>query len=197
MSIRSFFLATTIIALCLSPSAFGQTSDLVTISDHRNPESLAGKRDSNFSAIAFLPEKNVKPGPLAQLQTALSKRADHPISLVISEMRIIDYFPQRISAGPSGWLTNAIMQSLVESRTDWSFVQDLGISHDKDSVICILSGTVDGKEIKVASHSPYRLGAFSASVRSDKNFKAAVTSSIDQVAQKIIEQQAATTQGSR
>ena len=197
MSIKSFFLAITIFSLCLSLTAFGQSSDLVTISDHRSPETLTGKRDSNFSAIAFLPEKSVKPAPLVQLQTALSKRADHPVSLVISEMRVIDYFPQRISSGPGGWVANAIMQSLVESKTDWSFVQEIGIRDDTDSVICILSGTIDGKEIKVAAHSPYKLGVFSASVRSDKNFKAAVTSSIDQVAQKIIEQQAAAAQGSR
>jgi hypothetical protein len=188
MSIKSTCFAVAISFLCFAPSAFGQSAAQVTVSDQRSPESLEGRRDSNFSAIAFLPEKNVKPAPVSQLQDALSKRADHPISLVISEMRVIDYFPKRIKAGPSGWLNNAIMKSLVNSKTDWSFVQDLGISNEEDSVICILAGTVDGKEIKVAAHSPYTLGGFSVMVRSDKNFKAAVTSSIDKVALQIVEQ---------
>lgn len=172
----------------LATPASAQSAAQATVIDQRVPESLEGHRDSNFSAIAFLPEKSVKPAPVDQLRDALYKRATHPISLEISELRVIDYFPRRIKAGPGGWLNNAIMKSLVNSKTDWSFVDGIGISNDEDSVICLLSGTVNGREFKVATHAPYKLGGFSVMVRSDKNFKAAVSSSIDQAAQKVIDQ---------
>ena len=187
---KVLLLATLLGLLCITAPAFGQNFAEVTILDERTPDGLEGHRDSGFSAIRFLPENSVKPGPVIQLKQSLSERANQPVSLVISEMRVIDYFPQRIKAGPGGWLTDAIMKSLVNSETDWSLVESLGISHDEDSVICLLAGTMNGEPITVAAHTPYKLGTFSVMVRSDKNFKAAVASTIDKVAQEIIDHQA-------
>ena len=189
---RIVLLAGTIGLLSFVSVAAGQDTAQVTVVDQRSAESLKSHRDSNFSAIIFLPEKAVKPAPLVQLQDALSVRATQSIALVISEMRVIDFFPKRLRAFPGlGWLTDAIAQSLVDSKTDWSFIESLGIKNDVDSVICVLAGTVNGKQISVAAHAPYELGG-GAMVRSDENFKAAVTSSIDQVAQKIIDEITAT-----
>ena len=99
----------------------GQDSAEVTIVDQRSAESLKSRRDSAFSAIAFLPEKAVQPAPLVQLQDALSRRATEPLALVISEMRVIDFFPARLNAGlPGGALGSVISGRLVGSRTDWS-----------------------------------------------------------------------------
>lgn len=170
--------------------AVAQDSAAVTIVDQRDAESLKSSRSSAFSAIAFLPEKAVKPAPLVQLQDALSRHATQPMALVISEMRVIDFFPARLRAGfPGGGLADAIADRLVDNRTDWSVVDAIGISGEVDSVICLLAGTVNGKMISVAAHTPYELGR-GAMVRSNENFKAAVTSSIDQVAQKIVAQAA-------
>lgn len=189
--LKALLLATALGLLCTTSPAFGQDFAEVTVIDERTPNGLEGHRDSSFSAIRFLPENSVKPGPVIQLRESLSERANQPIALVISEMRVIDYFPKRIKAGPGGWLTDAIMKSLVNSETDWSLVESLGISHEEDSVICLLAGTMNGEPITVAAHTPYKLGAFSVMVRSDKNFKAAVASTIDKVAQGIIDHQAA------
>jgi hypothetical protein len=169
----------------------GQDLAAVTIVDQRSEESLTGRRSSVFSAIAFLPEKAVKPAPVVQLQDALSRRATGPLALVISEMRVIDFFPVRLNAGmPTGGIASVISERLVDSRTDWSLIDAIGLSEEEDSVICLLAGTVNGREISVAAHSPYKLGG-GAMVRSNENFKAAVTSSIDQVAQKIVDLEAA------
>ena len=164
----------------------GQGSVEVTVVDQRSAASFESRRAGPFSAIAFLPEKAVKPGPVEQLQEALSRRATQPISLAISEMRVIDFFPARLNAGmPGGLLGAAISERLVESSTDWSMIDAMGITGDTDSVICLLAGTLNGTEASFAAHTPYKLGR-GAMVRSNENFKAAVTSSIDQVAQQIV-----------
>src|SRR5262245_9407116 len=119
----------------------GQDSAEVTIVDQRGAESLKARRGSAFSAIAFLPEKAVEPAPVVQLQEALSRRATAPIALVISEMRVIDFFPARLRAGmPGGAIGDAISDSLVDSKTDWSIVDAIGITGEVDSVICLLAG---------------------------------------------------------
>jgi len=165
----------------------GQDSVEVTIVDERSADSLKSRRGSAFSAIAFLPEKAVDPPPLVQLQDALDKRATQPLALVVSEMRVIDFFPARLNAGlPGGAIGGAIRDQLVDSKTDWSLIDALGISAEEDAVICLLAASVNGKEISFAAHAPYVLGR-GAMVRSNANFKAAVTSSIDQVAQKIVD----------
>ena len=182
------FLVCTIGMLSFAWQSFAQGITLVNVADQRTTSGLEGHRDSNFSAIAFLPEKAIKPGSAVQLRDALLKRTARPMSVVISELQIVDYFPKRIKAGPGGWFNNAVMKTLVNSKTDWSFVDGIGISNEEDSVIVLFFGTVNGQEIKVATHTPYKLGGFSAMVRSDKNFKAAVTSSIERAAQEIIDQ---------
>jgi hypothetical protein len=164
----------------------GQGSVEVTVVDQRSAASFESRRAGPFSAIAFLPEKAVKPAPVEQLQDALSRRATQPISLVISEMRVIDFFPARLNAGlPGGLIGEAISERLVESSTDWSMVDAMGITGDTDSVICLLAGTLNGIEVSFAAHTPYKLGR-GAMVRSNENFKAAVTNSIDQVAQQVV-----------
>jgi hypothetical protein len=170
---------------------FGQAAVEVSVADQRSAASLESKRAGPFSPIAFLPEKAVKPGPVEQLKEALSRRATQPISLVISEMRVIDYFPARLNVGmPGGFVGAAIGESLVESSTDWSMVDAIGLTNDTDSVICLLAGTLNGTQVSFAAHTPYKLGR-GAMVRSNENFKAAVTNSIDQVAQQIVATSAA------
>jgi hypothetical protein len=169
----------------------GQDAAKVTVVDERSTESLKSRRDSPFSAIAFLPEKAVQPAPLVQLQDALSRRATEPIAVVVSEMRVIDFFPARLKAGmPAGALGAAISDRLVESKTDWSIVDAIGVSAEMDSVICLLAGTINNAEHSFAAHAPYKLGR-GAMVRSNENFKAAVTNCIDQVAQQIVDPSAA------
>jgi hypothetical protein len=165
----------------------GQATAEITIVDQRSADSLKSRRSSVFSAIAFLPEKAVTPPPLEQLRNALTTRATQPLSLVVSEMRVIDFFPARLNAGmPGGAIGSAISEQLVDSKTDWSLIDALGLSAEEDSVICVLAVTVDDKQVSFAAHASYDLGR-GAMVRSNANFKAAVTSSIDQVAQKLID----------
>ena len=178
-------------SLALGTPAFeglAQDPAQITITDRRETMDIKGFRDSVFSAIAFVPDKAVKPSAIDQLKAAISARTDAPIAIELTELRVIDYFPTRIKAGPGGLLSREIMKSLVNSKTDWSFVASLGISNEQDSIICLLSGTLNGKPVAAAAHEPYRLSAFAGLVRSDKHFKASVTTCIDRLAQQALEQ---------
>jgi hypothetical protein len=159
----------------------------ITLIDSRSTDQLAARRDSIFSAIAFLPDKTVSPSPLEQLQSALRSHygAATPLQLSINQLRVIDFFPHRLKA-PKTPGDGLLMDALAGRKTDWAFVQDMQVPLDQDSVICLLVGTLNGQEIKAYAFTPYHVSGFSIMIRSDKNFKAAVSSSIDKVAQKIV-----------
>jgi hypothetical protein len=176
---------------CAARAAEDVAQPSVSVTDSREPADLAARRDSIFSAIAFLPDKAVSPSPVEQLQSALRSHdgSATPLQLTVTQLRVIDFFPHRLKSGPTPG-GSILMDALADKKTDWTFVQDMHVPTDQDSVICLLIGTLNGQEIKAYAFTPYHVSAFSVMIRSDKNFKAAVTSSIDQVAQKIVSNQA-------
>ena len=173
------------ILACLSQETYAQNMSAVTITDLRGAEQLARRRDSAFSAIAFLSEKSINPAPLVQLQAALENHnaAGKALKLTVTEMRVIDFFPSRLRSGAGG---GALMDLFVDTKTDWSFIRNMKLPEDEDSVICILVGTINGSEVKVFAFSPYRASIFAVSIHADKHFKAAVAEAINEVAQKAL-----------
>lgn len=184
--------AIALLALSFALQGSAQDAARIVVVDHRGPEDLKSHRDSNFSAFAFLPDKAVKPSAVDQLKAAISSRTTADTSIDLMEFSVIDYFPTRLKsvlrAGEDGPLRKFFAEYLVNTRTDWSFVSKIGISDQKDSVICLLSGTFNGKQIAVAAHEPYQLSAFTGLVRSNKHFKAAVSTCIDRLAQQAVDQ---------
>jgi hypothetical protein len=171
-----------LIALAWSVAAMAS----VTITDARPISDKEDHRDSVFSAMVVLADKAIKPDALSQLQAALDSRSSSKDStLVISDLRVVDVFPRRAKAGGQGRVQNALMQGLVDSHTDWSVLGNLQVPEDQDSVVCLLSGTLDGVQKRAAAFSPYKLGGMSIMVHSDKHFRAAVTDCIGKLASQL------------
>jgi hypothetical protein len=176
------------VTIALAGRVLAEDAPAVTVVDQRSAESIKYYRESTFSAIVYLGDKALKSPPVERLREALTKRATQPLSVVVTEMRLIDFFPTRLKAGPGGMVTNSIMKGLVDSKTDWSFVKDVGIPNNTDAIICLFAGTANGKEIKLATHAPYKVSAFTLRIDTSKPYLAAFDSVYEQTAQKIIDQ---------
>jgi hypothetical protein len=169
--------------VCNAAIASDMPSRTISVTDARPSEQLKGRRDSNFSAIAFLPDKAVAPLPIDQLRAALANHPGSALDVTVSELRVIDFFPSRAKKVLGG---SPIMRALFRAKTDWSMTDKLGVPPTSDAVICIFSGTVNGRPFNSSAFSPYVLSPWVGLIRRTKNFKAAVASSIDQVAQHIV-----------
>ena len=165
-------------------------SAIISVIDNRTPEQKQHRRDSNFSPLVVLGDKNVQPPATLFLQSSLQKYQKQPyhLKVEISEFYIIDFFPRRLKAATSsgGWLTDAVVKNIIRSNTDWNFVNDIGVPIDGDSIVCLFSGTINGATVKVATYHQYHTSPLSASVRKDPNFINAVKLSIDESAKEII-----------
>ncbi|HXU41169.1 MAG TPA: hypothetical protein VN675_02510 [Burkholderiales bacterium] len=154
----------------------------VSVTDLRTEEQRQPKRASNFSAINFLGEEEVSPSALLFLQDALARySSQQPLALTVREFRIVDFFPKRLNVSGLGLAHDLILAGLVDAKTDWSFVKDLGIPTNADSVICVLSGSLNGAEIKVAAYRSYD-GPAAGLIRKSSPFQDAVLQSIDNAA---------------
>jgi hypothetical protein len=162
----------------------------VTVVDLRTSQQKAARRDSNFSAIAYLGDAEVKPSAMLLLKSALQKHAgeESAFSLEISELRVIDFFPVRLRAGGRGYLGRAIMDSLVDSKTDFAFVEHLAIPESENSVICLVAGRLNGKTVKTATFRTYKESPLSVSIRNDPSFKKALVASVEAAADDVISQ---------
>lgn len=164
----------------------------VTVVDHRTPQQKAPRRDSAFSAISYLGENQVSPSALIFLESALQKRlgSDQPLSLEISEMRVIDFFPSRLRAAGAGngFVGNAIFKGLVDSKTDLAFVEHLAAPENLDSIIFIFAGTLNGRPVRTATFQTYVLPVTTVSVRNSPNFVKSVMGSIDAGAADMVSQ---------
>lgn len=158
--------------------------------DLRAAEQKQPRRDSNFSAIAFLGEQEVNPTGLLLLRSALQRQraSTEQEVLEISEFRLIDFFPARLRAGGDGIVGKAIMNGMVDAKTDFTFVERLQVPQTENSVICVVSGRVNGKPVRTAAFQVYKESAMAVSVRNDPSFTSALRGSIDAVAKDIVAQ---------
>lgn len=166
----------------------GAAEGKVSVNDLRTAAQKEARRDSNFSALFFLADKTIKPGAVGQLRDALERRwsAAADLHVDLRELAVVDFFPHRLGAGPNGIVPNLITRHLMDARTDWSFVEQMHVPADQDSVVCVVSGTLNGVEAKASAFVPYQLKGFAVMVHSDKGFRAAVSECFDQLAVKLV-----------
>lgn len=172
------------IAMAAVASCPLQASSAIRVVDNRPEEAKKGHRDSNFSAFEFLPDRVIKPGPVQQLQSALDAR--QPASggeLVIDELSVVDVFLFRAKVASS---QSSMLSLLFDKKTDWNFLQANAIPRDVDSVLCVLQGSFDGREVKVSAVVAYKLPLTAVIVRSNAVFREAVSSCIGHLAEKIL-----------
>lgn len=200
MSHRMIACIASVLVICgcgsMSVAQLGVTPEIddrtLSVTDQRTPEQRAPRRDSVFSALAYLGDTQVSPSALSLLGSALQKHAGPTtrLSLEISELRVIDFFPVRLRAGgqSQGYVGQALMDGLVDSKTDFAFVQHLSVPESENSVICIVAGTLNGKLVKTANFQTYNASPMAVSIRNDPSFKQALLSSIDAAAVDLLAQ---------
>jgi len=162
----------------------------IIVIDKRSPEQKESKRDSALAPLVVLGDENVQPPALLFLQSALLKNQKNTsqFKIEVNEFYVIDFFPKRLRAATrqGGWLTDAITEKLIQSKTDWSFVNNAGVPSDGDSIVCLFSGTINGKPVKVAAYSQYFTSPTTLSIRNDQAFVNAVKSAIDKTAKEML-----------
>jgi hypothetical protein len=161
--------------------------------DKRSPEQKERRRSSTMAPLVVLGEDNVNPPALLFLRSALQKhRPDgSTLSLQIDEFHVIDFFPKRLKGAmfaTSGWLTGLIIEEVIHSNTDWSFVDKVGVPTDRNSIVCLFSGTINGKAVNTALYEEYDTTPMAVSIRNDPAFKQALLSAINRTARLILAQ---------
>src|SRR6266705_5849847 len=153
-------------------------ADSITLVDKRSAEQKESRRDSVMSPISVLGDANVQPPAILFLQSALQKRQKQASSLnvEVSEFYVIDFFPERLKAAThsGGWLTDAIVRNVIHSNTDWKFVNDVGVPIGGNSIVCLFSGTINARPVKVAAYHEYHASPMAMSIRNDPAFTNAV-----------------------
>ena len=186
-----------LVALGASAPAGAAVTGRVTVHDLRTSAQKQARRDSNFSALYFLADKTIKPDAIGQLRDALGRHLAGAADLDVElrELAVVDFFPHRLGAGPAGIVPNLITRNLMDAKTDWSFVQDMQVPADQDSVVCLASGAVNGAAAKASAYVPYRLQGFAMMVHSNKGFRSAVSECLDDLAEKLLAPAAVASKG--
>lgn len=177
-----------LVVLGASAQAGAAAAGKVSVTDLRTAMQKQARRDSSFSALYFLADRTVKPDAVGQLRGALERHLAVPgdLDVELRELVVVDFFPHRLGSGPAGGVSNLITRNLMDARTDWSFVQQMHLPVDQDSVVCLASGTVNGAAARAAAHVPYHLKGFAVMVHSNKGFRGAVSGCIDQLAVNLL-----------
>jgi hypothetical protein len=165
----------------------------INVVDKRTPSQKEARRSSAMSPIAVLGDANVQPPALLLLQAALQKNQKTPstLNLEVDELHVIDFFPRRIRAATfatSGWLTQPIIENVIHSNTDWSFVNAIGVPPNDDSIVCMFAGTVNGKPVKAATYRQYQTSPAAVSIRNAPGFTSALRDALDGLALQILAQ---------
>ncbi len=180
----------------LSVSNLGEppviNTNSISLIDKRTAEQKERRRDSVMSPLVVLGDANVKPPAILFLQSSLQKHQKQAssLSVEIDEFYIIDFFPARLNAATnsSGWLTDAVVKQIIRSNTDWKFVNDIGVPIGGDSIVCLFSGTINGRAVKAAAYHQYHASPMAISIRNDPAFTKAVGLAIDKAASEILSQ---------
>jgi hypothetical protein len=167
-------------------------TNAISLIDNRSAEQKAPRRDSALAPLSVLGDANVQPPAMLFLQSSLQNHQKQASSLKveINELYIIDFFPARLKAAThsGGWLTDAVVKNIIRSNTDWKFVNDIGVPIDGDSIVCLFSGTINGRAVKAAAFHQYYASPMAISIRNDPAFTNAVKAAIDKTASGILSQ---------
>jgi len=155
----------------------------VNVIDHRSVADKRTLRDNVLSAIIFFGDDQLEPNLKNYFIAKLAAKKPGSIlklDIAISQYRVADYFPKRMSAGVKEWV--------FMPNTDTKIVAQNDLPTNTDMVICYFDGVVNGKKIIAKGVYPYTMNAGSMMVRSDPNFVNAVNRSIDNVVDSIYTQ---------
>jgi hypothetical protein len=165
----------------------------ISVIDKRSPDQKESRRESVMSPLSVLGDANVNPPALLFLQSSVQKyrREGSQLRLEVDEFYVIDFFPKRLKAATSaqgGWLTNALVEKVIHSNTDWNFVNNIGVPTNGDSIVCLFAGTINGRAVKTAVYEEYRVSPMAMSIRNDPAFTDAVRTVLDKTASRILVQ---------
>lgn len=157
----------------------------IEVKDSRAEESKEGKRESIFSAIAFIAEKDMDPKPLDVFIEKLSGvfGESKRLNIDVKSLLVVDYFPVRLETATSG--TSSVVKKLLADpigEQDDMYIRKMGANVNQDSIICIFEGGINGKKVFSIVSEPYKISPFSALVRNQPEFKASVSMCINKLA---------------
>ena len=149
-------------------------NSFVSVNDNRTEKDKAEQRDNVLSAAIFLGDTdldtNLKDYFIYKL-TLNKPKAINSVNVQIDKLRVVDYFPKRMSVGIREWV--------FMPNTDIKVVSKNDLPTNTDMVITYFKGKVNGKDLIAKGVYPYKMKPSSVMVRSDPNFIRAVNKSID------------------
>ena len=102
------------------------------------------------------------------------------IKLEVEDFLVMDYFPTRMAPIEGGWIGRAFVKPTLNA--DKQYIDRLDLSPKTNSVVCIFSGKINGREVYSAYSSPYKIALSTVMIRNDPNFHKAVTECISGLA---------------
>ena len=152
----------------------------IVLQDKRAAEEKVHHRDGVRSPIQYFGDKDFNTPPLDQFSLLLgSHLAPGEYAIEVNKFRVIDVFPQRLSAGTAG----AMMGVLGSMGYAAYFAGEE--STTQDNITCLVSGNLSSKPVDASVSVPYKMSAMAMLVKKDPAFKKAVNDCLGQLAEKI------------
>ena len=178
LRIAAFSLTCLLISGCsLTVSNLGPAqkyqATVVSLRDTRPANEKVAERAGMTSSIVELGDKNFNPSILSYLMSELANQKPANIAKVdfdLSHFRIIDMFPHRMGAAQAGAVAGVMASYGITT------VQE--IPNESDAIVCVISGSLNGKPVKAEGVTPYNMSLASVSVRNDSHWIAAVKESL-------------------
>lgn len=174
------FIALALLSGCVTTLGPVKTisDDEVRIIDHRADADKKNYRASVVSPVILLGDENFEVSPLLYLKEAIAraKPASLPaVELEVTRFRVVDYFPARLGAGMSGAVGAVVMATGVRDME--------GIPTNEDSIVVVVEGKLNGKDVHSQARTPYKISPLAGSVRSDPGWVKSAHASIDACAE--------------
>lgn len=151
------------------------------LADNRKAEEKTYFRDGVTSPVQLFGDEDFTPPPVSQFSKLLESRlpaGSH--ELEVAQFRVIDMFPQRLSAATSAALTGAL-GSLGYSV----FFSDSQTISTQDNISCVIAGRLNYKAIQAKASVPYKISPFAGLVKNDPSFKEAANKCLEQLSQSV------------
>jgi hypothetical protein len=164
-------------------------SSSLEIVDLRTPSQKKEHRDSIFSPVYVLADSNVKPAPKAQLRNQLLAHAEPNdiIRLTVEDLYIVDFFAQRSnSTHGNGSAGELIYKALAKASENKAFIESIAAPYDQDSVVCLVSGNLNGEPVQAYSFRVYRMQGVGILVHANMGFLDAVAGCIDDLSKQLL-----------
>ncbi len=104
------------------------------------------------------------------------------LAVEIDDFALIDYFPGRSHFNKLPSIATAVEKVLVERHTDRVLIARLGLPETGEAIVCIFTGKMNGRPVKVGAFAKYETPLTAVFVRNSASFKRAVDEAIASVA---------------